>query len=350
MAYNYLPGDGTSQTIYTVRPYASHSSNIVNRLTRIYTYGYSGVTGDKDSFNVTKEVGNVTEVEIQPGKCVIDDVLIELEVPVTVELLDTNNFINNQTILTETGYYYLCIYYNYVLSRTLPRAIIQIYHPSLQGTYDWQGKYLLIKVLKVENIAGNNRVTEVLDYNPDNVDDYRRYRKSYIEFVGALPTFESTDLGRWIVLYDLEAETFQLYVGGINTWNLIETVGDPSGFARVHIAAVDPTSGDVSYDLGTFWINSVSNAAFILVDITGGVATWTELNAALSYASVVSDTSDPTPADDSQTVGTLWINTSTDVSFICVHQASGASVWTEIGSGSGTEIDIDSELKKRFLL
>lgn len=36
----------------------------------------------------------------------------------------------------------------------------------------------------------------------------------------------------------------------------------------------DPTSSDVDYPEGTNWLNTSTNDAFILIDITGGVATW----------------------------------------------------------------------------
>lgn len=54
------------------------------------------------------------------------------------------------------------------------------------------------------------------------------------------------------------------------------------------------------------------------------------LDMASHKATVVSTTSDPTVNDDTYMIGTIWVNTGDDGTFICTDKTSGAAVWKEI--------------------
>jgi len=151
-------------------------------------------------------------------------------------------------------------------------------------------------------------------------------------------------------------------------------------------AGVDPTVSDDNtqgYEVGSLWVNTSNNKAYVAVDVSTGAAIWDQTNAVgggatnLSVTSITSTgltvasdtgtdaaipaatTSDagllvaadkvkintilfnkldgtaaPTTGDDSAdgyTVGSVWIDTTNDKFYVCVDSTIGAAVW-KIGS------------------
>jgi len=311
MAKNYLP----SSTRYTISPYESHSTSVVNRLSHMNTYGKNCILGSKESLDV-ELTGDDSIAVISIGKCVIDDVLIELSEFLTVDLKDTDNYVNN-LLNYETGtagYYYLCLYYKYVLSRTTPTAYIQIFDPLTTSTFLDDSEYLILKVLTV---AGNI-VTAISDYDPSDVDVSRKYKENYSEFFGSLPTFESSDAGRMIGVSE-DSTAFEFYVGGMEEWfqfqlNPISTTSSPS-------------TADNNYPIGMIWINTTTHDSFILSEVVKGVsATWNQLNP-------ISAITSPSTADNTQVLGTIWINTVTNDTFILAKVVTGVSAtWNQLNA------------------
>ena len=309
MAKNYLP----SSTRYTISPYESHSTSVVNRLSHMNTYGKNCILGSKESLDV-ELTGDDSTAVINIGKCVIDDVLIELSESLTVDLKNTDNYVNN-LLNYETGtagYYYLCLYYKYILSRTTPTAYIQIFDPLTTSTFLDDSEYLILKVLTV---AGNI-VTAISDYDPSDVDVSRKYKENYSEFFGSLPTFESSDAGRMIGVSE-DSTAFEFYVGGMEEWfqfqlNPISTTSSPS-------------TADNNYPIGMIWINTTTHDSFILSEVVKGVsANWFQLNS-------ISTTTSPSTADNTQVLGTIWINTTTHDTFILAEVSFGVSAtWNQL--------------------
>jgi hypothetical protein len=91
-------------------------------------------------------------------------------------------------------------------------------------------------------------------------------------------------------------------------------------------------SGNGTFQLGSQWINTDTNSAFILTDPTSNAAIWNEL----PY-STYDNTADPTTNDDSTgtggnnpyTIGSQWVNVTDDKVFTAVDVSSGAAVWRE---------------------
>lgn len=103
-------------------------------------------------------------------------------------------------------------------------------------------------------------------------------------------------------------------------------------------ATVDPTSGDDSddgYGVGSTWTNVTGDESFICVDATVAAAVWlriTDENLLNNYAA----TTAPTTGDDSgdgYAVGSMWIDTTGDAAYICVDATAANAVWLEIGGG-----------------
>ena len=124
-------------------------------------------------------------------------------------------------------------------------------------------------------------------------------------------------------------------------------------------ATTNPTaSNDLNfgYEVGSYWVNTTTDKAFICVDNSSGAAVWLETTVPeAAVTPVVSSstdglqpqsnraaTTDPGVGDDTvdgYEVGSYWVNTTTDKAFICVDNSSGAAVWLDLTSSSG-ETDV----------
>jgi hypothetical protein len=117
---------------------------------------------------------------------------------------------------------------------------------------------------------------------------------------------------------------------------VVMLTGEPGGAAVIHTAAANPTADDDTgdgYVVGTIWINTTTDAAFIATDVTATAAAWT----AVGGVSVHTAAANPAVTDDSgdgYTIGTIWVNTSTDATFIASDVTAGAAVWTAVGGAS----------------
>ncbi len=136
---------------------------------------------------------------------------------------------------------------------------------------------------------------------------------------------------------------------GSAVWNQIDGGGGGGGVTAVSSAS-DPTVNDDAndgYTIGTLWVNTTTDNSFILTDATIGAANWEQTNGGGGGGGVtaVSSASDPTVNDDANdgyAVGTLWVNTTTDESFILTDSTVGAANWNQIDSlgGGGGDLPV----------
>jgi len=92
----------------------------------------------------------------------------------------------------------------------------------------------------------------------------------------------------------------------------------------------DPLASDTA-TLGTIWINESTNRYFICTDETAGNAKW---EAGAGGEAVATDTRDPNSSDLGN-IGSMWINTATNKFFICTDDTPTATVWD-----TDTQIDV----------
>ncbi len=93
----------------------------------------------------------------------------------------------------------------------------------------------------------------------------------------------------------------------------------------------------------TGWVNLLQ-AQFSQVLDANGKFTATDVEAALeelfdNKVQRVETTSSPTAADDSYQIGTMWVNTTTDVAYICVDDTAATAVWIDVSSIETEEIE-----------
>jgi len=108
-------------------------------------------------------------------------------------------------------------------------------------------------------------------------------------------------------------------------------------------ATTAPTVTDDSgsgYAVGSEWVNTASGSVYICVDATAGAAVWSQVDgAATGTQNNYIATAAPAVSDDNTAgyaVGSVWIDTSASVSYVCVNAATGASVWHQIdGTSAG---------------
>jgi hypothetical protein len=126
-------------------------------------------------------------------------------------------------------------------------------------------------------------------------------------------------------------------------WKTTTAAGGGGGGVAVHIDIVAPTTTDDSgdgYVIGTPWLNTVDGSYYVATDVTPSAAVWVQV-ASGGGSSTHIDTVNPTVTDDSSsgfTIGQTWINTTTDSAFIVTDVTVGAAVWTSITAGGGGSV------------
>ena len=104
-------------------------------------------------------------------------------------------------------------------------------------------------------------------------------------------------------------------------------------FGGVHTAAADPTTTDDTpdYAVGSIWINTTSKDLFQCMDNTSTAAVWVKRNAHVtgSAPTVNSD------IDQGYIKGSVWCNTALtpSVLYVCIDNTNGAAIWYPIGRG-----------------
>lgn len=167
MTYTVLGGQGMGNTIPTqlrsIDPYASYNSDIANRLTRIVTSGIDCLLYP-DPIDVI--ANDSTSVIVTSGKCVKDDVYIEIQ-QMTVPLDDADFFVDSTSAWDSVGYYYVVVNYTYAKVQPANVASIGIIKPS-QRTTSFDSRHLFLACLDVgPDGGGGYQVDAILDYDPD---------------------------------------------------------------------------------------------------------------------------------------------------------------------------------------
>ena len=101
---------------------------------------------------------------------------------------------------------------------------------------------------------------------------------------------------------------------------------------------------------GSSWINVLKDANIEITDVNG-YFTATDLESLLDElylekAGVTTSTSDPSSSDDSYEIGTIWVNTSSDVIFICTDNTSSNAIWNMMGSMTTLSINSSTSLSE----
>jgi hypothetical protein len=107
-----------------------------------------------------------------------------------------------------------------------------------------------------------------------------------------------------------------------------------SGGITNRSAAVDPSATDDSssgFVLGSVWYNTVTQTSWVCVSPSGGNAKWLQTGAKNNLSAVV----DPVVTDDAglgYSRGSLWINTAASRFFVASATNLGAAIWVKSGN------------------
>lgn len=226
----------------TIDPYAEYNSNATNRLTRVSTLGQNCIL-IPPHLAVTINSANV--VTISRGKCLIDDVLIDITESFPVDFREASFYFSSSPF-NEAGIYYLTLYYKYVKAKPAPKAFVRIFKPSER--MNWNENYLFLKAVKVEFSGSVMRITNVFDSDPGNSNRKRRYLPKYIDVIDALPSWSSSDIGR-LIFHEKEN---LLYIGGSDGWRLYSPVLDFKDTTNCDVGAL-------GYIDGTKVVHAIAN-------------------------------------------------------------------------------------------
>jgi len=111
-------------------------------------------------------------------------------------------------------------------------------------------------------------------------------------------------------------------------------------------ATVPPSVTDdinSGYQLGSVWIDSATDTVYVCVDSAAGAAIWLQTNNVPSQDNLTA-TVDPSATDDSAAgyaVGSMWINTAANTTFICVDSTATTAIWNQI-DGSGLKSNLSA--------
>ena len=102
-------------------------------------------------------------------------------------------------------------------------------------------------------------------------------------------------------------------------------------------AVVDPVVTDDSgsgYEVGSSWVNTATDTTYICADAGVGVAVWRRTdNQVFSNFVAVLDPSITNDTTEGYSIGSRWVNTAADKHFVCLDDTINASIWRRTDSG-----------------
>ena len=166
----------------SVDPYASYNSNVVNALTRIISNGQNVILS---SFPIRVEKLTPTTARVYEGKCIKDDVLIEIE-QIDIDFADVDYYASaGGSAFLEDGMYYIVLDYTYAKSKPAPVASIKIIKPSQRtnpGIFN-STAHMLLKVCD----STSNIILETYDFDPQ-IPTNRVLKSQTIDYDPRFPT------------------------------------------------------------------------------------------------------------------------------------------------------------------
>lgn len=174
-------------------------------------------------------------------------------------------------------------------------------------------------------------------------------------------------------IYNTSESHTYIYNSATNTWEFLRS-NNAIGFLKTNNATSDPTVVDditKEYQIGSTWVNTTNKQSFICVSNIAGSALWVKYNSHLgtsyplnpstgqmflntntniayvyngnSWIDISASGSailsrynmnvDPVPGNDSNqgySIGSIWVNISTDNAFLCVSNTSNNAVWLNL--------------------
>lgn len=204
----------------TIDPYSSFNSNVVNELTRMITRGENCLHNIHTIDVIIDSTSPLDTLIVSSGQCYKDDVIIELTDSYSVDMHDSDFYLDTNHF-DETGYYYIVLKYSYVKSKPAPQASIRILKPSQRSLFAG-GAYLLLKVVEVIFNGSSFEIATLYNYDPENIDVKRVFTRFYAGGEDSVPdTFNiEEDEGRLIYVRDKD----ELYFGTSDRWETFNAI------------------------------------------------------------------------------------------------------------------------------
>ena len=147
------------EQLRSIDPYSAYRySSVINRLTRVITGGNDIVLNPDVSFPITR-TGNST-IEVGPGLCIKDDVLIHVtEENYEIDLDNQYFYVDDISgnAMDQAGYYYLVLQYSYARTLPSPKAAYKIIKNTSVLYTPYSEKYIFLGTVKVEYSSGLSR-------------------------------------------------------------------------------------------------------------------------------------------------------------------------------------------------
>jgi outer membrane protein assembly factor BamB len=119
----------------------------------------------------------------------------------------------------------------------------------------------------------------------------------------------------------------------------VDPIGQKKSKLNATVAPAVTDDGTAGYAVGSVWIDTTADKAYVCVDSSTGAAVWLETTiAAVSVdpigqkKSKLNATVAPAVTDDGvagYAVGSVWIDTTADKGYVCLDASTGAAVWLE---------------------
>ena len=140
-------------------------SSVINRFTRLLT-GVGGtdvILFSNTSFHLTADSTSVNCVNVAPGLCIKDDVMIQCTDDFSLDFSDATNYVDAVGGMIATGTYLVVLQYTYARTLPTPKAIYKIIR-DINGYYiGSEYKYILIGVVTVAFDGSDYYISAIAD-------------------------------------------------------------------------------------------------------------------------------------------------------------------------------------------
>jgi len=117
-------------------------------------------------------------------------------------------------------------------------------------------------------------------------------------------------------------------------WTLVNSVLIKNNFIATSIPT-NSANTSLGYSTGSLWVDTITNLAYICVAATSTTSSWFEITDPKSNYTATTSPSIGNDSSQGYSLGSMWVDTTRDLVYFAVDVSPGAAVWTSGGGLAG---------------
>jgi len=201
------------------------------------------------------------------------------------------------------------------------------------------------QVRMIQDISESFLLNAITSVNPFTITDSINRAGFFLAFdSNGDPTYvlsQSADAAEAWAITPEDVPVPVIYGGdGVTTFSALHWAAKSETFAAAvpqanYTAVIAPAVGNDTtegYAVGSRWVDTVTDQSYVALDVSTGAAVWKRTdNLQGNFAATVAPDADD-DADEGYEVGSIWIDVTLNRSYICVDSTNTAAIWILLNS------------------